>query len=66
VEGYLALLTGQAVPRKRPWETPATELKRWSEHLDDYGRQAQQGVSVAEALSAIRRSAVTTRQEKSA
>ena len=55
LDGYLALLLGQAVPhRKRHQATPA-EQKIWRAHLNQHVLTAKLGLDVKTALAAIRR-----------
>jgi tryptophan 7-halogenase len=54
LDGYLAMLVGQAVPHAKPYTAPAAETKIWHERLRNYGQHAAAGFSVAECLGMIR------------
>lgn len=54
LEGYLAMLIGQAVPHAKPWQPPAAERAVWRTRLENYAAHAAQGYSVAECLALIR------------
>ncbi len=54
LEGYLAMLIGQAVPHGKPWQAPAAERAIWRTRLETYAAHAAQGNTVAECLALIR------------
>lgn len=55
LDGYLALLVGQAVPHEKQYHPSPAEQKAWRERLADFDAQAQQSLSVKECLQALRR-----------
>ena len=54
IDGYMAMLVGQAVPHAKPWSAPASERKFWVDRCRRLATEAQQGLTVAESLKAIR------------
>jgi tryptophan halogenase len=54
LEGYLALLVGQRVPHRKPYQPAAPEKQRWENHLAQHAMIARNGFTVAETLAAIR------------
>jgi tryptophan halogenase len=54
LEGYLAMLIGQAVPHGKPWQPPAAERAVWRTRLETYAAHAAHGYSVKECLALIR------------
>jgi tryptophan halogenase len=54
IEGYLAILVGNAVPHRNLHRAGPAELARWERHREDHRRAARSGVDVREALACIR------------
>ncbi len=54
MDGYLAMLVGQAVPHGKPWNASANELRFWRERSLKLAAYAQTGMTVKEALTALR------------
>jgi hypothetical protein len=54
LEGYLALLIGLDAPCRRRYQVPDDELTVWRNYLVQISAQAQQGLTVEEALAVIR------------
>ncbi len=54
MDGFLALLVGQNVPYNQPWVPSAEERKIWRQHCERLAAEAHAGMSVKEALTAIR------------
>ena len=53
-EGHLALLVGQAVPYRAKYTPSDEERMRWLDHAAQFARQARIGLTVSEALAAVR------------
>jgi tryptophan halogenase len=54
MDGYLALLVGQNVPHQKPYEPPHGEKEFWRRYSEALAIEAKKGMSVSEALHAIR------------
>lgn len=54
IDGYLALLVGQNVPHGKPWMSPPQEQAFWRQRCQKLAAAAQTGMTVQEALKAIR------------
>jgi len=54
IEGFLAMLVGMQVPHRNPHPAPPGEFERWCQARHKTGRLAAGGVTVREALAAIR------------
>jgi len=54
LEGHLAMLVGQAVPHRRPYEPSSQEQALWRRHVADLAAQAAGGFTVQETLACTR------------
>ncbi len=54
MDGYLAMLVGQNVPHGKPWNASATEREFWRQRSRKLAAYAQTGMTVKEALIALR------------
>jgi len=54
MDGFLALLVGQNVPHNKSWQPSADERKIWRQHCERLAAEARDGMTVKEALTAIR------------
>ncbi|MBL9172083.1 MAG: FAD-dependent oxidoreductase [Verrucomicrobiales bacterium] len=54
MDGYLAMLIGQNVPHAKPWNAPESERNFWNQRCRKLAADAQQGMTVSEALKALR------------
>lgn len=54
MEGYLSMFVGQAVPYAADVPLPADEVRAWEGIRSDLGARAAAGLTVAEALTAVR------------
>ena len=54
MDGYLALLVGQNVPHGKPYSPPEAEKVFWKNRSAALAEDARQGMTVPEALGAIR------------
>lgn len=54
MDGYLALLVGQAVPHERPYTPTAAEAKTWRDRCNTWALEARRGLDVKQSLAAIR------------
>jgi tryptophan halogenase len=54
IEGYIAMLVGQAVPCCRPYQPTAAEKATWKRHQQECATAAQRGLTVREALDFVR------------
>ncbi|MGB1131047.1 MAG: hypothetical protein ACPG4K_13435, partial [Haloferula sp.] len=57
LEGFLAMLIGMEVPHGNPHEPTEAELAQWQLARKKIGGRASTGVSVKQALNAIRQPA---------
>ncbi len=55
MDGYLAMLVGQNVPHAKPYAPTAKERDLWRNRCNTWALEAKRGMSVKEALEAIRR-----------
>jgi tryptophan halogenase len=55
MDGYLAMLVGQAVPHNKPYSPSAKELDSWRNRCNTWSTDARRGMTVKEALDAIRK-----------
>lgn len=58
MDGYLAMLLGQAVPHGKPHVPTAAEQKAWRDRCAGWAAEASRGLDVKQCLAAIRRSGV--------
>lgn len=58
LDGYQAMLVGQAVPHSKPYVPPPAEARFWKEECGRMAQQAKHGFTVAQCLAAIRRGRV--------
>lgn len=54
MDGYLALLVGQNVPHRKPYDPPPAEREFWRRHCQKLAEEARRGMTVKDALEAIR------------
>jgi len=54
MDAYLTLLVGQNVPYNKPYEPPPAEREFWIKKCQALAAEARLGMSVSEALQAIR------------
>jgi tryptophan 7-halogenase len=54
MDGYLALLVGQAVPHEKPYLPTQAEAAFWQKRADELAVEARKGMGVLDALKAIR------------
>lgn len=54
MDGYLAMLVGQAVPHGKPYLTPPNEAEFWRKRAEGLAAEARGGMGVVEALNALR------------
>lgn len=54
MDGYIAMLVGQNVPHNKPYNAPPSEREAWRKHCLTLAEEAQRGLTVREALDAIR------------
>ena len=54
MDGYLAMLVGQNVPHGKPWNAPPMEREFWRQRCQKLAAYAQTGMTVKEALMALR------------
>jgi hypothetical protein len=54
MDGYLAMLVGQAVPHEKPYLPTPAEATFWQKRTDELAAEARKGMGVLEALKAIR------------
>jgi tryptophan halogenase len=54
MDGYLAMLVGQAVPHEKPYLPTQSEAAFWQKRSDELAAEARKGMGVLEALKAIR------------
>lgn len=54
MDGYLALLLGQAVPHDKPHTPSAAEERTWAKYRQAWTREASRGLTVRQCLDAIR------------
>ena len=54
MDGYIAMLVGQNVAYEKRYDPPASERLFWSQYCKSLSEQARQGMTVEEALKAIR------------
>jgi tryptophan halogenase len=54
MDGYMALLVGQNVPHNKPYAVPPAERDLWRKHCEGLATEARRGMTVKEALDAIR------------
>lgn len=54
MDGFMAMLVGQKVPHQKPYQPSEAEQKFWRDYRRQLAEQARQGMTVAEALGAIR------------
>jgi hypothetical protein len=52
LEGYLAMMIGQAVPYKKKHRPTEQELRAWKKHLAENDAAARRGFTIAETLAA--------------
>ena len=58
MDGYLALLLGQAVPHAKPYAPPAAEKKIWDNRRAAWETEAKRAFDVKESLAIIRKSGI--------
>jgi tryptophan halogenase len=58
LDGYQAMLVGQAVPHAKPYTPPPAEARFWREECARMIQQAKNGLTVSQCLAAIRRGRV--------
>ena len=58
MDAFLTLLVGQNVPHNKPYDPPPREKDFWTKYCKDLAAEAERGMSVSEALQAIRRPGV--------
>ena len=58
MDGYLAMLIGQAVPHDKPFTPSPQEAKQWRDRCNNWELEARRGLDVKQCLQAIRRSGV--------
>ncbi|HYE33475.1 MAG TPA: tryptophan halogenase family protein [Methylomirabilota bacterium] len=54
MDGYLAMLVGQNVPHKKPYNPPANEAKVWRDKCAMWTAEARRGFDVKQCLSVVR------------
>ena len=55
MDGYLAMLVGQAVPHAKPYAPTPAEAKLWRDRCNTWALEARRGLDVKQCLEAIRR-----------
>ena len=58
MDGYLAMLIGQAVPHDKPFTPSAQEAKQWKARCNTWELEARRGLDVKQCLEALRRPGV--------
>jgi tryptophan halogenase len=54
MEGYLAMLVGQAVPHRKHYQPSAKQLENWQRHRQENAAAAERAMSVREALDWVK------------
>lgn len=54
MDGYLAMLVGQAVPHAKPYMPPPAEAEFWTRRNEKLAAEARMGLGVVDVLKAIR------------
>lgn len=59
MDGYLAMLVGQNVPHKKPYQPPPNEARAWQTKCAAWRAEARRGYDVKHCLQAVRNGART-------
>ena len=61
LDGFYAILCGQAAPHSRPYEAPASERVIWQQRIAGFGKIAEQGLDMPTLAKHLRDPAVWTK-----